>query len=333
MARPLRLQLSGAYYHVLARGNARQDIFLDNTDRIRFLAFLGESVHRHGLLVHGYCLMPNHYHLIIETVRPEISLAFKRLNGIYSQFFNRRHERVGHVFQGRFKSLLIDRNSYFLNAHRYIHQNPVRKGLTRNAGDYEWSSCRDFLGLRAPAPWLRTDLVLGYYSGNMKERMSAYAAFVETPADEDPFKKAYAQAFLGCPDFVESMCERARAVATCENPERKAFDERLDPEAVMQAVGQKLGSVRVLAGLRQPARAFTLYLLREHASLSLEALARRFRMSPSGISHQVARVKGRLLQDRDISLLMSHIEATLAGERQISRSDPSRQAGILVRAS
>jgi REP element-mobilizing transposase RayT len=333
MARPLRLQLSGAYYHVLARGNARQDIFLDNTDRIRFLAFLGESVHRHGLLVHGYCLMPNHYHLIIETVRPEISLAFKRLNGIYSQFFNRRHERVGHVFQGRFKSLLIDRNSYFLNAHRYIHQNPVRKGLTGNARDYEWSSCRDFLGLRTPAPWLRTDLVLGYYSGNMKERMSAYAAFVETPADEDPFKKAYAQAFLGCPDFVESMCERARAVATCENPERKAFDERLDPEAVMQAVGQKLGSMRVLAGLRQPARAFTLYLLREHTSLSLEALARRFRMSPSGISHQVARVKERLLQDRDISLLMSHIEATLAGERQISRSDPRRQAGILVRDS
>jgi REP element-mobilizing transposase RayT len=323
MARPLRLEIPGAYYHVLARGNARQDIFLDDQDRIRFLSTLGESVHRHGLLVHGYCLMPNHYHLIIQTVRPEISLAFKRLNGIYSQFFNRRHERVGHVFQGRFKSLLIDCNSYFLAAHRYIHQNPVRKGLTRNAGDYEWSSCRDFLGLRTPAPWLRTELSLGYYSGSMKERMSAYATFVETPADENPFTKAYGQAFLGCPDFVESMCQRARAVATCEHPEHRAFDERLDPEAIMQVVGRELGSARVLAGLRQPARAFLLYLLRERASLPLEALAQRFRMSPSGISHQVARMKKRLLQDRDISLLMGHIEATLAGERQISRSDPS----------
>ncbi|MBI5243617.1 MAG: transposase [Elusimicrobia bacterium] len=324
MARPLRLEVPGAYYHVLARGNARQDIFLDDQDRLHFLATLGESVQRHGLLVHAYCLMRNHYHLIVETVRSELSRTLKRLNGIYSQFFNRRHERVGHLFQGRFKSLLIDKNAYFLAAHRYIHQNPVRKGLTSHAADYEWSSCRDFLGIRRSPPWLRTDLALGYYHGDADEKMAAYAVFVETPAKENPFEKSYAQAFLGSPEFVESMRRRASAVASGEHPAHRAFEVRPEPATIAPAIAQELkNSTERLLGWRRPAQSLEMYFLRERALVPLDDLARQFGVSPSAISHQVAKVKASLERHRGLRNSIERIDAILTGQFQISRSDPS----------
>ena len=128
MTRPLRLEFPGALYHVTARGNARQGIYLDDQDRHLFLSVLSEVVGRFAWICHAYCLMDNHYHLLIETPQANLSLGMRQLNGVYTQRLNRRHARAGHVFQGRFKAILVERDAYLLKLARYIVLNPLRAG-------------------------------------------------------------------------------------------------------------------------------------------------------------------------------------------------------------
>jgi REP element-mobilizing transposase RayT len=154
MARPLRIQFPGALYHVTSRGNARAPIFLGDSDRHLFLDVLGAAIDRSHWLCHAYCLMTNHYHLVLETPRANLSRGMRQLNGLYTQRFNRRHERVGHIFQGRFTGILVERESHLLELARYVVLNPVRAGMVPAAEDYRWSSLRAALGM-APTPrWL-----------------------------------------------------------------------------------------------------------------------------------------------------------------------------------
>jgi len=136
MARALRIEYPGPLYHVTARGNAQQDIFLGDEDRQQFLAVLSRVVSRFHLLLHAYCLMDNHFHLLVETPEANLSEAIRQLNGVYTQAFNRRHQRVGHVLQGRFKAIVVDRDSYLLELCRYVVLNPVRAKTTRKADTY-----------------------------------------------------------------------------------------------------------------------------------------------------------------------------------------------------
>ncbi len=131
MARPLRIEFPGALYHITARGNAQQDIFVDDEDRLLFLSVLERVVSRFHLLLHAYCLMDNHYHLVLETPQANLSQAVRQLNGVYTQAFNRRHGKVGHVLQGRFKAILVGRDSYLLELCRYVALNPVWARITR----------------------------------------------------------------------------------------------------------------------------------------------------------------------------------------------------------
>ena len=135
MARPLRLEFPGALYHITSRGNARQEIFLSDDDRTSFLNLLGREVKQQRWNCYAYCLMSNHYHIVIETPEGNLVLGMRRLNGAYSQEFNRRHGRVGHLFQGRYKSIIVDRESYLLELCRYVVLNPVRAGIVEQPGD------------------------------------------------------------------------------------------------------------------------------------------------------------------------------------------------------
>ena len=138
MTRPLRLAYPGALYHVTTRGNARQAIYTDDQDHSTFLAVLAAVVMRSQWLCHAYCLMDNHYHLLIETPQGNLSAGMRQLNGVYTQRFNRRHTRVGHVFQGRFKAILVERENYLLELCRYVVLNPVRAGLISEWKQYPW---------------------------------------------------------------------------------------------------------------------------------------------------------------------------------------------------
>jgi len=163
MARPLRIQFPGALYHVTSRGNAREPIFTGDEDRRCFLRILGQVVDRHRWVCHAYCLMPNHYHLLVQTLEANLSRGMRQINGVYTQRFNRANQRVGHVLQGRFGAVLVARDSHLLELARYVVLNPVRAGLVARAEDFRWSSLPAVLGL-APVPeWLDTRALLARF--------------------------------------------------------------------------------------------------------------------------------------------------------------------------
>jgi putative transposase len=160
MSRPLRIEFAGGLYHVTARGNGRQPIFADDADRERFLTVLTRVAGRYRLLCHAYCLMGNHYHLLLETPDANLSRAMRQLNGVYSQAFNRRHERPGHVLEGRFHAQVVDRDAYLREVCRYIVLNPVRAGLVAHPREWPWSSYRATAGHVPALPFLTVDWVL-----------------------------------------------------------------------------------------------------------------------------------------------------------------------------
>ena len=203
MSRPLRMEYPGAVYHVTSRGNARQPIFRDDSDRGRFLEILASTIKRCHWLCHAYCLMDNHYHLIIETPEGKISRGMRQLNGVYTQYFNRRHKTVGHVFQGRFKAIMVDKESYLLSLCRYVVLNPVRIGGVTGPGQWKWSSYRATAGKIKSPSFLTVDWIVSQFGNSRVEAMAHYKKFVREGMRRDaPWKEVKGQIFLGADDFT-----------------------------------------------------------------------------------------------------------------------------------
>ncbi len=206
MSRPLRLEFPGAFYHVTSRGNARQNIYLNDDDREQFLNVLEGVCTRFNWVVHAYCLMSNHYHLLIETPYANLSKGMRQLNGVYTQNFNRRHKRVGHVYQGRFKAILIEQQAYLLELSRYLVLNPVRAQMVRSAKDWKWSSYRATVA-QAPKPeWLNTDWILSQFAKTKKVAIRHYREFVQAGKNQtNPMDELRNQVYLGSDQFVGMM--------------------------------------------------------------------------------------------------------------------------------
>src|SRR6056297_1753228 len=208
MARPLRIEFEGAFYHVMARGNARQNIFLNDGDRQAFLENLGRVSQRFDWSIWAWCLMDNHYHLLIETRQPTLSKGMREVNGVYTQRFNRRHRRVGHVLQGRYKAILVDQDTYLLELARYIVLNPVRAGLVQSAEESGWSSYRAVMG-KAPAPdRLAVDDILAMFHSQRGPARRAYARFVKDGIGaDDPHDGMQRAGILGGEAFMERVLD------------------------------------------------------------------------------------------------------------------------------
>lgn len=206
MARPLRIEYPGAVYHVTSRGNAKDSIFIDDKDRDNFLKVLSFVVKRYNWICHGYCLMYNHYHLLIETPEANLSKGMRQLNGVYTQTFNGRHERVGHVFQGRYKAILVEKESYLLELCRYIVLNPVRAGVVKRPEDWRWSSYLSTVGIKGVPEYLTTDWILNQFGSNRKEAQKNYRDFVRAGVGaESPWKNLKGQILLGSEGFIEKF--------------------------------------------------------------------------------------------------------------------------------
>lgn len=206
MARPLRIEFPGAIYHLTARGNAREAIFRDEADRDLFLDALGQVVTRFAWLCHAYCLMDNHYHLLIETPEGNLSPGMRQLNGVYTQRVNRRHARVGHVFQGRFKAILVERERYLLELARYIVLNPVRAKMVKNPSRYPWSSYPATVGAVALPSWISTDWLLSQFAKTRPVAQRRYAEFVAQGKNlPSPWSELKGQVLLGSEAFVDKM--------------------------------------------------------------------------------------------------------------------------------
>lgn len=206
MSRPLRIAFPGAIYHVTSRGNARAAIFIDNDDKQQFLQLLAFCVVRFNWVCHAYCLMDNHFHLLIETPDANLQEGMRQLNGSYTQRFNRGHGRVGHLFQGRYKAILVERDSYLLELCRYLVLNPVRANMVAHAGQYPWSSYQATAGLATCPDWLHTDWLLGQFAKRKSNAQKKYSQFViEGVQSESPWKKLQGQVLLGDTSFVDLL--------------------------------------------------------------------------------------------------------------------------------
>lgn len=228
MARPLRLAYAGALYHSTARGNARQDIFLDDEDRRRFLGVLERIVSRFHLVLHAYCLMSNHFHLLVETPEANLSAAMRQLNGVYTQAFNRRHDRVGHVLQGRYKAIVVERDSYLLELARYVVLNPVRTRLIRKPETYVWSSYRATAGLTPVPPYLTVEWLLAQFGRRRAAAERKYRTFVAEGIGQDaPWEQVQGQVLLGSERFVEGLRSQMQGKqALTEIPRAQRFAGR-----------------------------------------------------------------------------------------------------------
>jgi len=203
MARQLRIEIPGGTYHITARGNVRRTIFRDDRDRQRMLAGVSTAVDEYGWLVHAYCLMPNHYHLLVETPLPNLSRGMKKINGTYAQGFNARHKRVGHVFQDRFHSILVDKEDYLLKLSRYIVLNPVRAKIVAMPEEWAWSSYRPTVGTGPRPRFLTCEQILGYFGESREKARRAYVGFVTgNLAQKSPWGNLLGGAILGSEDFL-----------------------------------------------------------------------------------------------------------------------------------
>lgn len=178
MTRPLRIEYPGAVYHVTVRGNARMPVFENDGDRAGFLKLIEEAVNRFNWRCYAYCLMGNHYHLLVETVDGNLSLGMRHINGVYTQQFNRCHHRAGHLFQGRFKSIIVDRDAYLLELCRYVVLNPVRAGMVERPEEYVWSSYGATVGVSRGSGFLAVDWILSQFADETGEARKRYMEFV-----------------------------------------------------------------------------------------------------------------------------------------------------------
>lgn len=231
MTRPLRLEFAGALYHVTSRGNRREEIFLGDDDRESFLDLLGQVCSRFNWTIHAFCLMTNHYHLLVETPDGNLSRGMRQLNGVYTQNFNRRHGRVGHVLQGRFKAILVQRSAYLLELSRYVVLNPVRAGMVVDAADWPWSNYCAVVGTGKAPDWLDTDWLLSQFGGRRKTAVQDYVRFVQAGVGQaSPWERLRHQVFLGDDAFVERFRDMKRPDQVREIPksQRRALAKSLE---------------------------------------------------------------------------------------------------------
>lgn len=308
MARPSRICYPGALYHVTARGNERRPIFRDHEDRQRFLRTLASMADAYGVICHAFVLMDNHYHLVIETPLANLSRALRHLNGVYTQAFNRRHDRVGHLFQGRFFAILIDKDGYLLNVCRYVVLNPVRAQLVTAPDEWPWSSYRATAGLSARPRFLAVDGILTCFGTRPSSAQRAYRRFVAdgmTPA-ASPWRALRGRTVLGGDDFLDEL--RARVgEAHAGEVLKQGFGARRDERAprledVLRRVGHAYGIApeSLLTSSRpvSEARRVAIFAARRVARLDLRTIADRFGIGSPAISKHVGAIADRLATDR-----------------------------------
>lgn len=295
MSRPLRIEYHGAFYHVTARGNERRDIYKSGADRERFLGYLASATERYGAAIHVWCLMSNHYHLLMETPAGNLSQIMRHINGAYTNYFNARRKRAGHLFQGRYKAVLVDRDAYALELSRYIHLNPVRAGISQRPEDYVWSSYRNFIGQQAAPGWLCRGEILGYFGGDERR----YRTFVEDGLEHgvsSPLDEMLASTILGRSEFVREVEEThlSGKHPSRDIPGLRKLSCRWPVDDIVAAVETTLGAEKSLA------RKVAIHLCHRHSGEKLREIGERFGIRESAVSQESRRLLIRMAADEGL---------------------------------
>ena len=320
MARPPRLQFPGAVYHVTARGNEQRPIFRDDLDRREYLDRIVHYRERFRFQLLAYCLMTNHVHLAVRSSAVPLSRVMAGLQSSYAQWFNRRHARVGHLFQGRYKAFLVQEDRYLLALIRYVHLNPVAAGVVANASGYSWSSDRYFRSGNGPS-WLDLDAALPTLGPNRRSAVRRYVELVDGPGPHPSYEDlgVIEQIVKGDESFA---LERFEAGNQLEPPLRGVSEDRL-----IEIVARNRGLTKAdLTGPQQGgaiafARCVAAYIARRASRISMRRLARRFRRDDSAFVRPIARLERRLESD---ATLRDQIDRILA---ELRSSPETRKEG------
>ncbi|MCJ7778062.1 MAG: transposase [Sedimentisphaerales bacterium] len=308
MTRPLRIEYPGAFYHVINRGHRQETIVMDERDKERFLSCLERMARQFSVLVHSYCLMTNHYHLILETPEGNLSRALQWLNVSYATYYNRRHHYVGHLFQGRFKAVLVDAGEYLEALSRYIHLNPVRAGIESYAWDYTWSSCRYFVGSQNVPGWLEVNRILAGFSRSRREAKQLYAAYLSEADPANPLDDVVGSSLLGPKHFIEWVKSTflSERKTDREIPQLKELKPRPDVETIVEEVAKhfKVTPEHILiSGCKHNiGRDVAIYLSREFSRLSCQQLGRYFGgISGANITMRFNSIAHSIKKDRKLT--------------------------------
>lgn len=322
MTRPLRIQYPGAVYHVTARGSERAKIFKTKGDRERFLSYLESAYERYGAIVYAYCLMDTHYHLLLETPHANLSRICHFINGAYTTYFNLRTDRSGHLFQGRYRAILVEKDAYALELSRYIHLNPLRAGLVNDPSGYVWSSYPCYIGNTKRPEWLAIDFILEYFKGE-ETPQDNYRTFVMSATDIDGerlFDRVVGSTFLGSRNFIDTVTEQWIDKSNTDIRNVPALRNR---EKSMTLEGIK-NTVKGVAGVKNPYyKALCLYMSQQYGGYALKEIGDYYGMKAPAVSQQNRRFKNRIIQDHDARRILGKV--TEAVKCQMLRPDPDER--------
>ena len=319
MSRPLRIAYPNAWYHVMNRGRRGETVFWDPLDYQAFVDLLQETSEAWNIRISAYCLIPNHYHLLIQTPVANISRAMRHLNGVYTQRFNIRHACDGQLFRGRFKSILVDGDSYLLQLVRYIHRNPLRAGLVKDMDSYPWSSHKAYLSLAKKWDWLHKRFILELLTVNEKDQTKLYRKFVAAEDDEILTRSLDQKkwpSMLGPQEFKDWVKLTYRSLKKRdEMPQVRELC--VDSDQIILSVCRHYGVHRenlftAKRGKFNEPRCVAIFLMRKLRRDSLKDIGRTFQMDKySSVSSVIERLKLRMQKDPGLINRISRMEIQL----------------------
>jgi REP element-mobilizing transposase RayT len=310
MARPLRITYPGAFYHITSRGNERKEIFKSLADREKFLFYLESATRRYDAMIHVYCLMSNHYHLLLETPSGNLSQILRHVNGAYTTYFNTKRQRSGHLLQGRFKAILVDMDEYSKELSRYIHLNPLRAKMIDKLEEYRWSSYLDYIGTRKPPAWLERNFILSYFGKKPSIAQRNYREFVEAKLDQknkNPLREVVGSTILGSVDFVKEIKERfiEGKKANRDLPALKALISKPSIEEIIKAVESEFIQQHALV------KNVSLYFCHRYTANKLKQIGGHFNIGESAVSQASGRISVKIKQDKKLKRQIKRVENKL----------------------
>jgi putative transposase len=312
VARPLRIQYFGAFYHVTSRGNERKAIFRNDRDREKFLSYLQSAHERYGAIIHVYCLMDSHYHLLLETPRGNLSEILHHINGAYTTYFNVKRQRSGHLFQGRYRAILVEKDAYCQELSRYIHLNPLRGGMVKDPTRYPWSSYPYYIGLKKKPSWLETGDILGYFGQEGLRAGRKYRGYVEEGIGvklKDPLAAVFASTFLGSQEFIKQVGQRTKILKDADTrnlPALKALVETPSLEEIKKTVGDVIEPNDSLF------KKFCIHISHGYGGFSLREIGRFYNMKESAVSQASRRFKQTIMEEPSLRKLLRQMVTKLA---------------------
>ncbi len=314
MARPLRIIYPGAVYHITSRGNERKAVFKSIRDREKFLEYLESAVEKYQAVIHAYCLMDNHYHLLLETPAGNLPRIMRHINGAYTTYFNVKRDRSGHLFQGRYKAILVEKDEYAKELSRYIHLNPVRAKLVECPEEYKWSSYPSYIGIKKPPKWLYRDFILGYFGAQISTAQIGYRGFVDALANTEyksPLSETAGSTILGSPAFITFIKDNFLSGKTPDKniPALSALTDKVRMEEISDAVGGLFGEDGAMC------RNVKIYLSQRLTDEKLKDIGGRFGIGESGVSQVCRRVKFKMKNDKELAKNISAVEKKLIASR------------------